>query len=56
MTDLDPVVDHLRQHGVEPSSPVIVTGYGLREMLVADPDGNLVEFVEGVATPASVGD
>ena len=56
VTDLDPVVDHLAQHGVEPSSAVIETGYGVRYMLVADPDGNLVELVEGVASPAPVSD
>ncbi len=51
MSDLDPVVDHLAADGVEPSGGVIDTGYGPRCMLVACPDGNLVEFVEGVARP-----
>ena len=53
--DLTPVVEHLAHHGVTPIGGVIETGYGPRYMLVADPDGNLVEFVEGVAQPTPPG-
>ena len=49
--DLGPVVEHLAEHGVQPVKGVLETGYGPRYMLVADPDGNLVEFVEGVPRP-----
>ena len=51
--DLDDVLHTLSSHAVVPVSGVLETGYGPRYMLVGDPDGNLVEFVEGVASPRS---
>jgi catechol 2,3-dioxygenase-like lactoylglutathione lyase family enzyme len=51
--DLDSVVAHLARHDVGTSTGVIETGYGPRYLLVADPDGNLVEFVEGVPRPGA---
>jgi glyoxylase I family protein len=54
VVDLDPLVARLAEHGVEPIGGVIDTGIGIRYMLVNDPDGNVVEFIEGdgAAVPA----
>lgn len=45
--DLDALVARLDEHGVEPIGGVIDTGIGIRYMMVNDPDGNVVEFIEG---------
>lgn len=47
VVDLDPIVARLAEHGFAPDSGVIDTGHGIRYMLLSDPDGNVVEFVEG---------
>jgi len=47
VVDLDPVVARLADHGVVPVSGVIDTGIGIRYMMVNDPDGNVIEFIEG---------
>jgi catechol 2,3-dioxygenase-like lactoylglutathione lyase family enzyme len=47
VVNLDPVVARLADHGVVPVSGVIDTGHGIRYMIVNDPDGNVVEFIEG---------
>jgi catechol 2,3-dioxygenase-like lactoylglutathione lyase family enzyme len=47
VVNLDAVLARLTEHGVEPVSGVIDTGIGIRYMLAHDPDGNVVEFIEG---------
>jgi len=47
VADLDAVVARLAEHDVVPVSGVIDTGIGIRYMIVNDPDGNAVEFIEG---------
>jgi catechol 2,3-dioxygenase-like lactoylglutathione lyase family enzyme len=47
VVDLDPLVARLAEYGVVPVSGVIDTGIGIRYMIVHDPDGNAVEFIEG---------
>jgi catechol 2,3-dioxygenase-like lactoylglutathione lyase family enzyme len=44
---LDPVVARLAEHALAPVSGIIDTGIGIRYMMVHDPDGNVVEFIEG---------
>jgi catechol 2,3-dioxygenase-like lactoylglutathione lyase family enzyme len=44
---LDPLVVRLAAAGVEPMGGVNDTGIGIRYILVRDPDGNVVEFIEG---------
>lgn len=45
--DLDALVARLHERGVEPIAGVIDTGIGIRYAMVHDPDGNVVEFIEG---------
>jgi glyoxylase I family protein len=44
---LEPLVARLAEHGVAPIGGVVDTGIGIRYMMVNDPDGNVVEFIEG---------
>jgi catechol 2,3-dioxygenase-like lactoylglutathione lyase family enzyme len=45
--DVDAIASRLSESGVVPVEGVVDTGMGIKYMLVADPDGNIVEFIEG---------
>jgi catechol 2,3-dioxygenase-like lactoylglutathione lyase family enzyme len=45
--DLDPLVARLTENGSEPIGGITDTGTGIRYTMVRDPDGNVVEFIEG---------
>lgn len=46
--DLDGVHDRLRQAGATVLQPPTVQPWGLRELVVADPDGNVFELAQPV--------
>jgi len=51
--DLDGIHDALRQAGIPIRQPPTVQPWGLRDLVVADPDGNSFEIAEPVSEPAS---
>ncbi len=51
--NLDEVHDALRQAGVPIRQPPKVQPWGLRDLVVSDPDGNSFEFAEPLSEPAS---
>jgi catechol 2,3-dioxygenase-like lactoylglutathione lyase family enzyme len=51
--DLDGIHDALRQGGIPIRQPPTVQPWGLRDLVVADPDGNSFEIAEPVSEPAS---
>lgn len=51
--DLDDVHDTLRQAGIPIRQPPTVQEWGLRDLVVADPDGNSFEIAETASEPAS---
>ena len=44
--DLEAMYAHLRAAGIEPKTPPMKKPWGEVDFIVADPDGNLVEFGE----------
>jgi catechol 2,3-dioxygenase-like lactoylglutathione lyase family enzyme len=52
--DLDGIHDALRRAGIPTCQPPTVQPWGLRDLVVADPDGNSFEIAEPVREPASV--
>jgi catechol 2,3-dioxygenase-like lactoylglutathione lyase family enzyme len=51
--DLDGIHDALRQAGIPIRQPPSVQPWGLRDLVVVDPDGNSFEIAEPVSEPAS---
>jgi catechol 2,3-dioxygenase-like lactoylglutathione lyase family enzyme len=51
--DLDGVYGRLQQAGVAVQQPPMNQPWGLRDLVVADPDGNTFEVAEPVIAPAS---
>ncbi len=51
--DLDGILDALRQAGIPIRQPPTVQPWGLRDLVVADPDGNSFEIAKFVNEPAS---
>ncbi|HZZ42416.1 MAG TPA: VOC family protein [Tepidisphaeraceae bacterium] len=51
--DVDGVYERLRQAAVVVRQPPKVQPWGLRDLVVADPDGNTFEVAEPVGKPAS---
>ena len=51
--DLDGVHDALRQAGIPIRQPPTVQPWGLRDLVVADPDGNSFEIAQPVSEAAS---
>jgi catechol 2,3-dioxygenase-like lactoylglutathione lyase family enzyme len=50
--DLDAVYDRLEQAGVTVRQPPRVHPWGLRDIVIADPDGNTFEIAQPVSEPA----
>jgi catechol 2,3-dioxygenase-like lactoylglutathione lyase family enzyme len=51
--DLDSIHEALRQAGIPIHQPPTVQPWGLRDLVVADPDGNSFEIAQHVSEPAS---
>ena len=51
VADLDAVCGRLSRGAVEPIQPPTVQSWGLRETIVADADGNVLELAEPARTP-----
>ena len=51
--DLDGIHDALRQAGIAIRQTPTVQSWGLRDLIVADPDGNSFEIAERLSEPAS---
>ncbi len=49
MPDLDAVMTRIRQNAIAIIQPVTQFSNGIRIAMVADPDGNIVEFVQEVS-------
>jgi len=49
VTGIDAIHDELRANGVAMTHPLKTESYGMRELMITDPDGNTVNFGESAA-------